>query len=147
MNHTSVDHMSILLIRQTASTRSFIPARILLPMPPPKNTFRSGRAQPPKREHLGFSTNLRGARARHTRCQKGGTVALRPRSIPPTITRSFVSRRHKFRGDPIYRTGFQCWLFFVREGAQRLVIKVYICMYGWYGWVGGYVSIVWGGWD
>ena len=52
-----------------------------------------------------------------------------PRSIPPTSTRSFVSRRHKSRGDSRSRTGFQCGQFIVREGAQRPVIKVHICIF------------------
>ena len=37
----------------------------------PPNTLRSGRANPPKKERLGFPANLRGARARRTRRQKG----------------------------------------------------------------------------
>ena len=33
--------------------------------------------------------------------------------------RSFVSRRHKTRGDPRSLTGLQCGQAIVREGAQR----------------------------
>ena len=40
--------------------------------------------------------------------------------------RSFVSRRHKCRGDPRSRTGLQCGQVVVREGAQRPGIEVYI---------------------
>ena len=43
--------------------------------------------------------------------------------------RSFVSRRHKSRGDPRSRTGLQCGQVVVREGAQRPGIKVYIYIY------------------
>ena len=41
-------------------------------------TFRSGRAQPPNRERLGFPENLRGARARRTRRQKGADCGPPP---------------------------------------------------------------------
>ena len=97
----------------------------------PPNTFHSGRAQPPNRERLRFPANLRGVRARRTSPEGRG---LRPpaRGAPlPTSTRSFVSRRHKSRGDPRSRTGLQCWQAIVREGAQRPVIKyTYICIDG-----------------
>ena len=49
----------------------------------PPNTFRSGRAQPPRRERLGFLENLRGARARRTRCQKGADCGPPPEEYPP----------------------------------------------------------------
>ena len=60
--------------------------------------------------------------------RRARTAAPRPRSTPPTSTRSFVSRQHKSRGCPRSRTGLQCRQFIVREGVQRPVIK-YICMY------------------
>ena len=59
--------------------------------------------------------------ARRTR-----TAVPRPRITPLTNTRSFVSRRHKSRGDPRSRTGLRCGQAIVREGAHRPVIKVYI---------------------
>ena len=40
--------------------------------------------------------------------------------------RSFVSRRHKSRGDPRSRTGLQCGQFIVLEASQRPEIKYYI---------------------
>ena len=40
--------------------------------------------------------------------------------------RSFVSPRHKSRGDPRSRTGLQSGQAIVREGAQRPVIEAYI---------------------
>ena len=57
------------------------------------------------------------------------TAVPRPRITPLTNTQSFVSRRHKSRGDPRSRTGLQCGQGIVREGAQRPVIKVYIYVY------------------
>ena len=47
------------------------------------NTFRSGRVQPPKRQRLGFPANLRGARARRTRRQKGADCDPPPEEHPP----------------------------------------------------------------
>ena len=61
--------------------------------------------------------------------RRARTAAPRPRSTPLTSTRSFVSRRHKSRGDPRSRTGLQCGQVVVREGAQRPGIKVYIYIY------------------
>ena len=90
----------------------------------PPNTFRSGRAQPPKRERLGFPDNLRGARVRRTRCQKDADCGPPPEEHPLTSTRSLVSLRHKFHGDPRSRTGLQSGEAIVRKGAQRLGIKV-----------------------
>ena len=90
----------------------------------PPNTFHSGRAQPPNRERLRFPANLRGVRARRTSPEGRG---LRPpaRGAPlPTSTRSFVSRRHKSRGDARSCTGVQSEQVVVREGAQRPGIKV-----------------------
>ena len=49
----------------------------------PPNTLRSERAQPPKRERLGFPANLRGARARRTRLQKGADCGPPPEENPP----------------------------------------------------------------
>ena len=43
--------------------------------------------------------------------------------------RSFVSPRHKSRGDPRSRTGLQNGQAIMREGAQRPVINVYIYTY------------------
>ena len=60
--------------------------------------------------------------ARRTR-----TAAPRPRSTPLKIKRSFVSRRHKSRGDSRSRTGLQCGQAIVKKGAQRPGIQVYIC--------------------
>ena len=40
--------------------------------------------------------------------------------------RSFVSRRHKTRGDPRSLTGLQCGQAIVREGAQRPGTKAYL---------------------
>ena len=53
------------------------------------------------------------------------TAHPRPRSTPPTSTRSFVFRPHKSRGYPKSRTGLQCGQFIVLEASQRPVIKVY----------------------
>ena len=58
--------------------------------------------------------------------RKVRTAAPRPRSNPPTSTRSFVSRRHKSRRDPRSRTGLQYGQFIVGEASQRPVVKVYI---------------------
>ena len=85
------------------------------------NTFRSGRAPPPKRERLGFPQNFRSARDRRTHRQKTRTAAPRPRSTPLTSPRNFVFRGHKSRGDPRYRTGLQSGQAIVREGAERPV--------------------------
>ena len=49
----------------------------------PPNAFRSRRAQPSKRERLGFPANLRGARAWRTRRQKGADCGLSPEKHPP----------------------------------------------------------------
>ena len=68
--------------REPKIITALLPARLFLPMPPP-HTFRSGRAQPPKRERLGFPANLRGARARRTRRQKGADCAPPPEEHPP----------------------------------------------------------------
>ena len=98
----------------------------------PPNTFRSGRAQSPKRERFGFPENLRVASARRTRRQKDADCAPpREEHSPATSTRSFVSRRHKYRGDPRPRTGLQCRQAIAREGAQRPGIKVYIYVYAY----------------
>ena len=81
----------------------------------------------PRRENAsGFrrAFEAQGLGAHVTR--RARTVAPRPRSTPSTSTRIFESRRHKSRGNPISRAGFQCGQFTVREGAQRPVIKVYI---------------------
>ena len=61
--------------------------------------------------------------------RRARTAAPRPRSTPPTSTRSFVSRRHKSHGDPRSGTGLQCGQFIVREASQRPVIKVYRSIY------------------
>ena len=58
-----------------------LPARFFLPMPPPK-ILRSGRTQPSKRDRLGFPANLRGARARCTRRQKGADCGPPPEEHP-----------------------------------------------------------------
>ena len=58
--------------------------------------------------------------------RRAWTAPPRPRTTALTSPRSFVSRRHKFRGDPRCRTGFQCGQFITRETSQRRVIKVYI---------------------
>ena len=50
----------------------------------------------------------------------------RPRSILLMSKRSFVSRRHKTRGDPRSLTGLQCGQAIVREGAQRPGTKAYL---------------------
>ena len=49
----------------------------------PPNTFRSGRAQPAKRERLGFPENLLGAKARRTGGQKGTDCGPPPEEYPP----------------------------------------------------------------
>ena len=49
-------------------------------------------------------------------------------ATPPTSTRSFVSRRHKSRGDSRSCTGLHCGKAVMREGVQRPGIKVYICI-------------------
>ena len=56
----------------------------------PPNMFRSGRAQPPKRERFGFPANLRGARARRTRRQKGADCAPPPEDHPPDEHAEFL---------------------------------------------------------
>ena len=92
----------------------FLPARTFLPMS--------------SREHVPFwegpapedgTPRVSGAHV----ARRAQRAAPRPRSTPPTNTRSCVSRCHKSRGDPISRTGFQCGQFIVREGAQCPVIK------------------------
>ena len=49
----------------------------------PPNTFRSGRAQPAKRERLGYPENLLGAKARCTGRQKGADCGPPPEQYPP----------------------------------------------------------------
>ena len=49
----------------------------------PPNTFRSERAQPPKRERLGFPENLRGPRARRTCRQKDADCGPPPEEHSP----------------------------------------------------------------
>ena len=56
------------------------------------------------------------------------TAHPRPRSTPPTSTRSFVSGRHKSYGDPRSRTGLQCGQVGAKDGAQRPGTKVYMCI-------------------
>ena len=91
--------------------------------PRPRSVLRG--PSPRRGNASGF--RLRGARARRTRRQKRARTAHpRPRSAPPTSTRSFVSRRHKSRGDSRSRIGLQCGQVVVREGAQRPGIKVYV---------------------
>ena len=63
----------------------------------PPNTFRSGRPQPPKREHLGFPGNVEAQGLGVHVARRAWTVIPRPRNTPPTSTRSFVSRCHKSR--------------------------------------------------
>ena len=58
--------------------------------------------------------------------RRGRTAVPRPRSTPVTSTRRFVSRRHKYRGDPRSRTGLQSGQAIAREGAQRPGIKIYM---------------------
>ena len=92
----------------------------------PPNTFRSGRAQPLKRECLelpeNFETQAFGAHV----ARRARTAAPRPRSTPRMSPQSFVSPRRKSRGYPRYRTGLQSGRAIVREGAQRPVIRVFI---------------------
>ena len=45
------------------------------------------------------------------------------------IPRSFVSPRHKSRGDPKFRTGLQSEQAIVREGGERPVTKVHLFIY------------------
>ena len=61
---------------------ALLSARLFLPMLPP-NTFRSGKAPPPKKERQGFPANLRGARARRPRHQKDTDCAPPPEEHPP----------------------------------------------------------------
>ena len=61
--------------------------------------------------------------------KRARTAAPHLRSAPSTSTQSFLSRRHKSRGDPRSRTGLHCGQFIVREGAQRPGIKSYIYIY------------------
>ena len=62
--------------------------------------------------------------------RRARTASPRPKSIPPTSTRRFASRRHKSRGDPSFRIGPQCGQVVVREGAQRPGVKVYVLRVG-----------------
>ena len=92
----------------------------------PPNTFRSGRAQPPTRERLGFPEKLEAQGLGAHVARRARTAAPRPRSTPLIRPRSFVSPRHKSRGDPRSRTGLQSGQAIVREGAERPVIKLYV---------------------
>ena len=56
----------------------------------------------------GFRRTFQAQGLREHVAGRARTAAPRPKSTPQTSTRSFVSRRHKSRGDPRYRTGFQC---------------------------------------
>ena len=58
--------------------------------------------------------------------RRARSAAPRPRSTPSTSTRSFASRCHKPRGDPISHTGFRCGQFTVTEGAQCMVMNTHI---------------------
>ena len=69
---------------------ALLPARLFLPMPP-LNPFLSGRAQPPKRERLGFPANLRGARAWRTRRPEGRGLRPLAREAPPRRARGVSS--------------------------------------------------------
>ena len=91
----------------------------------PPNTFRSGRAQPLKRECLGFLENLRGARARRTRRQNWADCAPPPEEHPPDecaefcLTASSISRRSGISYRPPD-------LASDRERGRCSVIKVYL---------------------
>ena len=107
----------------------------------PPNTFRSGRAQPPKRERVGFPDNFETQGLGAHVARRARTAAPRPRSTPLMRPRSFVSPRHKSCGDPRLRTGFQSGQAIVREGAERPVMKVYIYI-GMYRYVGHVVPAI-----
>ena len=93
---------------------------------PHRHTFRYGRAQPPRRDRLGFPENFEAQGLRAHVARKARTPAHRPKGTPLTSPRSFVSPRHKSRGDPRFRTRLQSGQAIVREGAELPVIKVYI---------------------
>ena len=84
-----------------------------------------GGPSPGRGDASGFRRTFEAQRLGAHVARRARTAAARPRSTPATSTRSFVSRRHKSRGDPISRTGLQCGQFMVREASQRPVIKLY----------------------
>ena len=85
-------------------TAAFLPAGLLLPMPPPEHVpFWEGPA--PEEGTPRVSCEPKGSA--HT-SPEGRRLRPPDRGAPPTSTRSFVSRRHKSRGDTRSRTGLQC---------------------------------------
>ena len=103
-----------------------LPARIFLPMPPPEHVP-CWEGPAPEEGTPRVSGEVQGLGAHVAR--RARTAAPRPKSTPPTSTRSFLSRRHKSRGYPRCRTGLQCGQFIVLEASPRLRIKVCIQIY------------------
>ena len=87
-------------------------ARSVLGGPCPRRGYASGFRRTFEAQGLGIVV-----------ARRAQTATPRPRSTPPASMRSFVSRRHKSRGNPRSRTGLQCGYSIALEGAQRPVIK------------------------
>ena len=105
---------------------TLLPARLLLPMPSPENVpFWEGSTPEEGTPRVSGEPSRRKGSA-HTSPEGRGLRFLavpRPRSTLPTSTRSFVSRRHKSRGDPRYRTRLPCGQSNAREASQRSGVK------------------------
>ena len=107
---------------------ALLPARLLLPMPPPEHVplwegpapeeGTSRVSGEPSRRKGSAHTSPEGCGQRHP-----------ARGPPPTSTRSFVSRRHKSRRYARSRSGLQCWQLIILKASQRPLIKVYTSKY------------------
>ena len=84
-----------------------LPPRIFLSMPPPGHVpFWEGPA--PEENALGFRITFEAQGLGAHVARRARTAPLRPKSTLLTRTPSFVSLRHKSRGNPTSRTGLRC---------------------------------------
>ena len=112
--------------RRTENNYSTSPGPDLPTDSTPRTRFVLGGPSPRRGNVSGFRRTFEAQRLGAHVARRARTAAPRPRSTPVTSTQSFVSRGHKYRGDPRSRTGLQCGQAIVREGAQRPRITVYI---------------------
>ena len=114
--------IQILVLPNRKQIIVLLPAQLFLPMPHPEHVpFWEGPA-PEEGTPWGSGEPSR-RKGSANRSPDGRGLRTLARGAPPaTSTMSFVSRRHKSRGDPRSRIGLQCGHFIVREASQRPVV-------------------------